>query len=377
MFREFSTFPTLHPNSRFEDQSGLLGGIQRLAALALALKFGGVPVFPLWVFMSGCLLPTGWAAEGFAFPTANRALLDPDGGERFLVSTPGRTWESGGYGCVRSEGWQLHEGLDIRSIDRDARNEPVDPVMAAAAGSVAYVSRDPALSNYGNYIILRHQVEGLEVFSFYAHLASIDEGMTPGREVGQGEVLGIMGRTANTGDRISKARAHVHFEVGLQINERFPEWVRESFPDQRNDHGVWNGQNFIGVDPAVLLTRGGNPDKPFGFLNFLHNQVELCRVMVLETDFPWLHRYARLIRRNPPAELEGIAGFELVLNFAGLPFEIVPRAPSEIQSLEPVTLLSVNAEEKVRNPCGKIVVQRDGEWRLTNTGMRRIDLLTY
>jgi peptidoglycan LD-endopeptidase LytH len=377
MFREFLFFSQIPPNSRFVGRSGLLPGLTRFAARALSIKIGGTPVFLMLACLSGFLLPTGWAAEEFGFPTANRALLDPDGGERFLAPTPGRTWESGGYGCVRSEGWQLHEGLDIRSIDRDARNEPVDPVMAAAAGSVAYVSRNPALSNYGNYIILRHQVEGLEVFSFYAHLASIDDDMAPGREVRQGEVLGMMGRTANTGDRISKARAHVHFEIGLQINERFPDWVRETFPDQRNDHGAWNGQNYIGVDPSVLLTGGRTSDKPFRLLEFLHNQVELCRVMVLETDFPWLHRYARLIRRNPQAELEGIAGFELVLNFAGLPFEIVPRAPSEIQSLEPVTLLSVNAEEKVRNPCGKIVVQRDGQWQLTNTGMRRIDLLTY
>src|SRR5437016_1881533 len=73
--------------------------------------------------------------EPFRFPTANQALFDPDGGEKFFVGTVGKPWTSGCFGCVRTEGWQMHEGLDIRCLQRNKRNEPADPVMATADGA--------------------------------------------------------------------------------------------------------------------------------------------------------------------------------------------------------------------------------------------------
>src|SRR5512138_140010 len=80
------------------------------------------------------------AGEAFLLPTSNRALFEPGGEERYFVGTAGRTWVSGTFGCVRSEGWQMHEGLDIRATSRDKRGVPMDPVMATADGTVAYVS---------------------------------------------------------------------------------------------------------------------------------------------------------------------------------------------------------------------------------------------
>ena len=54
-------------------------------------------------------------AQPFNLPTANRAIYDGDGGgEKFFVPTVGKPWTSGCFGCVRTEGWQMHEGLDIR-----------------------------------------------------------------------------------------------------------------------------------------------------------------------------------------------------------------------------------------------------------------------
>ena len=78
---------------------------------------------------------------------------------------------------MRSDGWQIHEGLDIRCLQRDRHGEPTDPVMATANGTVAYINNRPSLSNYGNYIVLRHQIEGMEIYSLYAHLHSIRDGL--------------------------------------------------------------------------------------------------------------------------------------------------------------------------------------------------------
>src|ERR1039458_1750332 len=108
--------------------------------------------------LAGAIFFTAMAA-GFAqplqLPTANRALFEPGGEEKFFVGTVGKTWTSGCFGCVRSDGWQMHEGLDIRCLQRDKRGEPADPVMASADGTVVYISTKPSLSNYGNYVVMR------------------------------------------------------------------------------------------------------------------------------------------------------------------------------------------------------------------------------
>src|SRR6266850_7677781 len=113
----------------------------------------------------------------FQLPTANRSLFEKDGEERFFVGTAGKPWTTGTFGCVRSGGWQVHEGLDIRCLQRDKRGEPTDAVLATADGTVAYINTRPSLSNYGNYLVLRHQIEGIEICSLYAHLHEVRAGL--------------------------------------------------------------------------------------------------------------------------------------------------------------------------------------------------------
>jgi murein DD-endopeptidase MepM/ murein hydrolase activator NlpD len=310
-------------------------------------------------------------------PTANRALFEEGGEERFFVGTVGRPWTSGTFGCVRSEGWQIHEGLDIRALQRDQLGEPTDPVMATAEGQVAYVNPKPSLSNFGKYVVLRHAIDDLEIYSTYAHLSEIRSDLKPGQIVKAGETIGIMGRTANTRQGISKDRAHVHFELNLLINDRFAAWYKRTFPGQRNDHGAWNGQNLVALDPRLILLGQQRLGAKFNLLHHLRNQTELCRVLVTATNFPWLRRYGALIRPNPLAEKEGVAGFEIALNFNAVPFELIPRAASEIKSKAKFQLLSVNEAEYRKNPCRRLVTQRGSHWELTTQGQRALALLTY
>jgi murein DD-endopeptidase MepM/ murein hydrolase activator NlpD len=193
----------------------------------------------------------GVFGQAFLLPTANRALFEPGNEEKFFVGTAGKPWTSGTFGCVRTEGWQLHEGLDIRCLERDRRGEPIDPVLATADATVAYINTRPSLSNYGKYVILCHHIEGVQIYSLYAHLKEIRADLMTGQSVKAGERIAMMGRTSNTSQSISKDRAHVHFELNLVINDRFPEWYRKTFPTQRNDHGAWNSQNLVGVDRPV------------------------------------------------------------------------------------------------------------------------------
>src|ERR1044072_6251338 len=91
-----------------------------------SLKFG------TWNFVLGifCLIAIPAFAEQFQFPTANRFLFEPGAEENFFVGTVGKPWTSGCFGCVRTDGWQMHEGLDIRCLQRDKRGEPIDAGLA-------------------------------------------------------------------------------------------------------------------------------------------------------------------------------------------------------------------------------------------------------
>jgi murein DD-endopeptidase MepM/ murein hydrolase activator NlpD len=271
----------------------------------------------------------------------------------------------------------MHEGLDIRCLERDRHGEPTDPVLATADGTVAYISTRASLSNYGNYLVLRHLVEGLEIYSLYAHLREVRHDLKIGQSVKAGEPVATMGRTANTRESISKDRAHVHFELNLVGNDRFESWYKKTFPGQRNDHGEWNGQNLLGLDPRLILLGQQEQGAKFSLLAFLQGQTELCRVLVRKTYFSWLKRYAALVRSNPRAEKEGVAGYEVALNFNGVAFELIPRAASEIKGKAKFQLLSVNEAEYHKNPARRLVARKGARWELTSHGLNLLEMLTY
>src|ERR1700733_6361071 len=157
------------------------------------------------ILFSGATL---FAQSPFQFPTANHALYQPGGELKFFAPTaPDKPWTSGSFGCVRNNKTRMHEGLDIRSLQRDKHGEPTDPVMATADGTVMYFNTRPGLSNYGNYVVIRHVVEGLEIYSLYAHLSAVRPGLKVGDAVRAGDVIATMGRTS-TAEVILKERAH-------------------------------------------------------------------------------------------------------------------------------------------------------------------------
>lgn len=336
------------------------------------------PSFCRALVLAGGLLPA-WllAQEPFQFPTANHFLFDPGKELQFFAPTdPDKPWTSGSFGCVRDNGERIHEGLDIRCLQRDKRGEPTDPVMATADGTVAYFNTRPSLSNFGNYVILRHVIDGLEVYSLYGHLREVRPGLRVGQAVKAGDVIGTLGHTANN-TSIAKWRAHVHFQLNLYINDRFMAWFKKTYPHERNDFGSWSGFNLDALDARQILLDEHAQGTNFNLLKFIRSQPELCRVVVRAVNFPFLKRYPMLIVPNPAAAKAGIAGYEIALNFNATPIQLMPLAASEIKGREKFQLLSVNAAEARANPCHHLVVQRRGRWQLTETGRRALDLLTY
>jgi hypothetical protein len=307
-------------------------------------------------------------AEMFVLPSPNRALFKPGAEDEYFVPTPGKTWTSGTFGCVRTDGHQLHEGLDIKCTKRDRRGEPADPIFAAASGKVAYLNPTAGLSNYGKYIVLQHDIEGIPIYT---------AGLNVGEPVKQGQEIATMGRTTNTRQPITKDRAHVHFEIDLRLNDRFAAWHTAKLPGERNDHGNWNGKNLAGIDPRLILLDQQRLGSKFSLLEFIRSRPELCRVIVRDTKFPFLRDYPSLIHRNAKADKEGVAGYEISLDFNGVPFSLTPRAKSEIGPGPRFQLLSVNENEAAINPCRKLVLKRGAAWQLSNAGTQLLDLLTF
>ena len=312
-------------------------------------------------------------AQPFYLPTANHALFEKGGEERFFVPTPGHTWTSGCFGCVRSGGHQMHEGLDIKCLQRDRRGEPTDPVLATADGTVVYMSDQPGLSNYGRYIVVRHSIDGLEVYSLYAHLSAFAPGIKVGRPVRTGEPIAVMG---HTGAGISRDRAHVHFELNLFYNDHFSVWFRRHYPTEHDDHGIWNGQNLVGMDPRLIFLAEREEGPNFNLLRWLQHRTELCRVLVRKADFSWLRRYPMLIRKDAAASQERVAGYEIAFDYNGLPFELIPKTASQMKAGPKYQLLSVNDAEETRNPCRRLVVHQGKYWELTSNGLSLLELLT-
>jgi hypothetical protein len=94
-------------------------------------------------------------------------------------------------------------------------------------------------------------------------------------------------------------------------------------------------------------------------------------------SFSWVKRYPQLVLPNPRADKEGIAGYEVALDFNGLPFQLTPRSLSEMSGKAHFQLLSVNEGEQKKNPCRRLVTRKGARWELTSHGVQLLELLRY
>lgn len=324
-------------------------------------------------------------------PTANDALLQPGQEARFFQPTIEGTVESGMFGCVRRGGRKFHEGIDIQCLERDRRGESIDPVLAAAVGRVVFINTVPGRSNYGRYLILEHRWDNVAVVTLYAHLREIADGVRIGQWVNKGQRIATLGRSTNTREGITPDRAHLHFEVGFMINPQFQRWYARRDP-KAPPFGNYNGQNFIGLDPAAFLRAyRAKPDVKFG--DYVANHALAFTVLVPANRFPWAALHPEQVvdlagRTNQsndtafgtaaavPLQNE-IAAYEVGVTGWGLPVRIWPRSQAEIGGRRLPMLNRVNQTVLAAQGCRKLVQQRGKTWMFTEDGKTWLELLTY
>jgi len=248
------------------------------------------------------------------WPAPNRAFFEGASIEAFVQPTESGDVRSGLYGSTRSGGRQFHEGLDLFPLRRDARGEAADDVFAALEGVVRHVSDRAGASSFGRYVVLEHPGQTPAVYTLYSHLANIDPALRPGLLLAAGARIGLMGRSAG-GYTIPKSRAHLHFEIGVRMTDRFQTWYDGRKFGSKNEQGLYNGMNLMGLDPLDFFSR-----HKAGALRSLDEVFrEKPAAMTLriayagEPDF--VKRYPSLVKRA--AGVRG--GWEIDLSETGVP----------------------------------------------------------
>jgi murein DD-endopeptidase MepM/ murein hydrolase activator NlpD len=98
----------------------------------------------------------------------------------------------------RSEG-RVHDAIDIPAA-------PGTPVLAAAEGQIIKLFQ----SERGGTTIYQLSKNQKLIF-YYAHLQGYADGLTEGKSVRQGEVIGYVGDTGNAGP----GNYHLHFSIAV------------------------------------------------------------------------------------------------------------------------------------------------------------------
>ncbi len=104
-------------------------------------------------------------------------------------------------------GYTFHNGVDIAA-------PAGTPIYAAADGVVYATGRGQAA--FGNWVVIKHTAGGKldrDIMTLYGHMISF--GVTPGRAIKQGDLVGYEGNTGNTSRLLygPERGYHLHFGV--------------------------------------------------------------------------------------------------------------------------------------------------------------------
>jgi peptidoglycan LD-endopeptidase LytH len=254
--------------------------------------------------------------EDLFWPTPNLSFLENLPPETYLQATGSGRVESGNWGCSRNNGTKFHEGVDLKSIRRNLMGSTNDRVFCAADGVVAHVNNNVADSNYGRYIVISHNDNGLEWYSLYAHLNSIDKFVRPSKRVTGGEAIGIIGNTSSS-ITIPKNQSHLHFEIGLRASSSFDQWYLSQHYDSPNKHASWNGINLLGTDPLKFYRYFLDHPEAHFYNYFLEEPISF-ELLVYFSRFPdFLNRNPVFLTNQPISEQGG--WFSVGFTWYGLP----------------------------------------------------------
>lgn len=124
-------------------------------------------------------------------------------------------WGVGGYLEKRTDMYlapqyknrrNVHMGIDIWA-------KVGEPVFSPLPGSIAYKAYHGEDGNYGATIVLKHQLNGRDLFALYGHLSKKSlAGIDVGKEVEAGEIIGWLGSSDENGNW----PPHLHYQISIK-----------------------------------------------------------------------------------------------------------------------------------------------------------------
>jgi hypothetical protein len=244
-----------------------------------------------------------------------------------------------------------------------------DRIIAVADGRVAHINRISGNSNYGKYIVLVHDDAVGEMYTLYAHLADVDQGLKAGQAVARGDEMGLMGNSASTG--IPVERGHLHFEIGMINNQKFNTWFRHQ--KLKPDHGNYHGHNLTGINPYDLFAT----HERLGYFNmadYLRELEPAFTVAVRAGRKPdYFHRYPGLW-----TGADSFSALVMTVSEGGVPLSGRPATEEERKLLgsRATAVVDVNEARLGRNGL-RLVTRKQGAWVLGKNGVRWLEILTY
>ena len=126
------------------------------------------------------------SAYGFILPTASEYTISSSYGNRLHPTK----------GVIKK-----HTGIDLGVTHHSQ-------VLSIADGEVTFAGEQ---NGYGNCIEIKHTVNGVTVYSFYAHLSRID--VNVGDTITQGQTVGLEGGAETDPGHGTSTGHHLHFEI--------------------------------------------------------------------------------------------------------------------------------------------------------------------
>ncbi|NLG36208.1 MAG: M23 family metallopeptidase, partial [Lentisphaerae bacterium] len=331
--------------------------------------------------------PPVW--QDMVSPTPQTNLLNPDEPGVLQPTGSGRL-QSARFGSTRTVKRgnryvaSFHEGVDIAPTARDRRGAATDPVVAVAAGHVAFLNNSGGGSSYGKYVVVEHPDPSLGtiprrdggadpavVYTLYAHLADIRFGIRPGQSVEPGDVLGTMGATSNTRPPIPLSRSHLHWEIGLMLHGRFDARAREQ--KASNPFGNHNGGNLYGLDPLDFYA-AHTRDPGLTMATYLASVPPAFEIAVRGRTPDFFRRYPALWKGLPH---DG-GPIHLAVSESGVPLSGRNASPDEIQQLGNRRQAVLRVDSDVLGRNGRALIFRSGSrWDFTSRGRQWADVLLY
>lgn len=316
------------------------------------------------------------AVQRVVWPTPHPAFEQRLPWQEWAQATASGDPASALFGCVRNNNTRFHEGIDIAPFLPRQRGEATDPVFAYADGRVVHINAVSGHSSYGRYIVLIHDSHPPVHFSLYAHLRSVETGLEVGSAVAAGQIIGVMGRSAG-GYTIPRERAHLHFEIGFWLSDRFQAWYDRQDFGSPNRHGNFNGMNLVGIDPLAYLE--ARRDGTISSLqSFLRSQ-PVGFIARIRTQY-----IPDLVRRNPslltrPLPSLPAEGWEVEFTGFGFPLRFTPLDVTDAAGIGPQgsVVITAIAPDQIQLFACRRMVQIQGSQARPGDGFRRIVQLLF